>query len=93
MTVQIASTTPKGHAPERKPYELESAQPNANAKTKAGARRSCAYIIIMNVSTITPYKVKTIGVLYGMTMTALLVEDLWCRRPDMTLGPLPSTGA
>ena len=88
MTVQIASTTPKGHAPERKPYELESAQPNANAKTKAGARRSSAYIIIMNVSTITPYKVKTIGVLYGTTMTAPLVAKWCCEHP---LNPGTST--
>jgi|GEM_PF-6334528 len=31
---QIDSTNPKGHAPETKPYTLDSAQPAANARTK-----------------------------------------------------------
>ena len=54
MIDQIASTTPNGHAPLKKPYELDSTQPIANARTKRGPRRSSAYINIMNVRTATP---------------------------------------
>jgi len=54
MSAHIASTTPKGHAPLRKPYELESAQPTAKASTNRGSRCSSAYMSIMNVITTTP---------------------------------------
>ena len=54
MTVQIASTTPKGQAPERKPYELDRAQPTAKARTNTLPRDSRAYIPIMKVRAQTP---------------------------------------
>ena len=54
MTAQIASTTPNGHAPERKPYTLDMRQPIANSRMKHGPRFSSAYIVIMNVTAKTP---------------------------------------
>jgi len=45
---------PNGHAPERKPYTLESTQPNAKAAMKWVLRDSKAYITIMKVTAMTP---------------------------------------
>jgi hypothetical protein len=54
ITAQMASTTPKGHAPLTNPYTLDKAQPSAKARTNARFRLSNAYITIMNVRTVTP---------------------------------------
>jgi hypothetical protein len=62
ITVQIASTTPNGHVPARKPYALDSAQPPANASTKPLPLRSSAYISIMNVTAQAP---KTVSKIHG----------------------------
>lgn len=51
---QIASTTPNGQAPLKKPYKAERAQPKANATTKFRCRRSRAYMHIMKVSATAP---------------------------------------
>ena len=54
MPVQMNSTTPKGHAPERNPYTLESRQPSAKAAMKERPRRSMAYMNIMKETAHTP---------------------------------------
>lgn len=54
MTDQIASTTPKGHAPDANPYALDKTQPHANATTNRRPRCSKAYIVIMKVRATTP---------------------------------------
>ena len=54
MIDQIPSTTPKGHAPARNPYTLDSTHPNANAAMKLRPRFSRAYISIMKLSATTP---------------------------------------
>ena len=54
IIVQMASTTPKGQAPERNPYALDRPQPSANAAVEIDPRRSGAYLDIMNVSETTP---------------------------------------
>src|SRR5947209_20512950 len=59
MTAQTTSTTPNGHAPATKPYTHARQHPSANASTKLGPRASNAYIVIMNVSARTPYRVST----------------------------------
>ena len=50
----MISTTPKGHAPIRKPYTLDSKQPKANANVKPRCRRSSEYAAIMKVNATTP---------------------------------------
>jgi hypothetical protein len=40
--------------PDANPYALESAQPNAKARTKNDERDSSAYMVIMNVKATTP---------------------------------------
>ena len=50
----MISTTPKGHAPARKPYALERRQPQAKAKTKPRCRDSNAYMSIMKVRATIP---------------------------------------
>jgi hypothetical protein len=45
----MISTTPKGHAPTKKPYRLDNRQPKAKAKVKARCCPSSAYITIMKV--------------------------------------------
>jgi hypothetical protein len=59
ISAQIASTTPKGHVPARNPYTLDSAQPQANARTNRGLRGSSAYMTSMNVRAVTPKAVST----------------------------------
>ena len=54
MIVQIASTTPKGQAPERKPYVLDMPHPIEKASTKIDPCRSSAYMAIMKVSEMIP---------------------------------------
>jgi hypothetical protein len=54
MTAHIASTTPNGQVPARKPYVLESRHPQANASVKRKPRRSSAYISTMKVREMTP---------------------------------------
>ena len=74
MTDQISSTTPKGHAPERKPYTLERTQPTANARTNRRPRRSNAYIAIMNVKAMTPKIVTAMSQYYPHHATMMAVR-------------------
>jgi hypothetical protein len=57
MAVQIASTTPNGHALDRNPYRLDRAHPAANARIKPRPRRSSAYMSVMKLSAATPNRV------------------------------------
>ncbi len=50
----MISTTPKGHAPLKKPYTLDSRQPKAKAKVKVRCLGSSEYIAIMKISASTP---------------------------------------
>ena len=51
-----------GHAPETKPYKLDSPQPTANAAMYPSPRCSSAYIVIMTVNARTPNPVTTTSV-------------------------------
>ena len=64
MRVHTPSTAPKGHAPEAKPYALDSAHPSAKASMKNTERDSSAYIVIMKVRASTPKIVSPTGPLY-----------------------------
>jgi hypothetical protein len=70
MSAQIASITPNGHASDRKPYRLASAQPQAKASVKPLPRPSRAYINIMKVSAATPKSVSNAGRYAGLTRRA-----------------------
>src|SRR5260370_28854474 len=50
----MTSTTPKGHAPAKKPYTLDNKHANAKTRVKARCRRSSAYVTIMRVTATTP---------------------------------------
>lgn len=72
MPAQMNSTTPKGQAPDRKPYMLESTHPAANPSTNLRARCSSAYIVIMNVSANTPNAVTaTVPVDHAVLLPAM----------------------
>lgn len=59
MSDQNASTTPKGHAPDKKPYTLDNTHPTAKPATKTLPRFSRAYIATMKPTATTPKTVIT----------------------------------
>jgi hypothetical protein len=59
MTAQIASTTPNGQVPARKPYALDNRQPQPKARMNLLLRLSSAYISIMKVTAAAPKAVST----------------------------------
>src|SRR5438477_73053 len=81
-SAELASTTPNGHAPDRKPYALERRQPAANAAMNTGWRRSSAYMTIMKPRAQIPNSV--------IAFTLLTVPE---RRGARAAGPDPLRSA
>jgi hypothetical protein len=57
-TAQTASTSPKGHAPCKKPYADPRRQDPANARTNQGLRFSREYVTSIAVTATSPKIVK-----------------------------------
>lgn len=79
MKHQIASKTPNGQAPERKPYMLDRAHPSAKPRVNPLPRASSAHMTIMKVRAATP---KTVVQFIGReAMGGSAVDSFACAAP------------